>query len=182
MSPPFLILKLFCLISKNRAYDEIPVSKHPGPNDLYVDSTLRAYHDSWGTNPTSLILRSNCESLWGLDTTALMVAARYGHEFIIRYLLNCGADASLKNHDEKTALDIAMTSPGSLGAYYKIVISGRDDICALLTLYTTLDIKSAYKALQCAAHNSLNLTSKRIQLCHTRLLENNTIKHKIGMQ
>lgn len=169
MPSRFEILKLFYLVSLNGAYDEIPVSKHPGPNHLYVDTTLRYYHNTWDTNPGSLILRSNYERLWGLDTTALMVAARHGHEFIVGYLLNWGADASLKNHEGKTALDIAMTAPGYLGAYYKIGISGRDNICALLARHTLLDIKSAYYVLQNATQKNLDYTCETILSCYPLL-------------
>lgn len=163
------IHKLFYLICLDGAYDEISVSKHPGPNDLYVDTTLRAHHNLWDTDPASLIATSNYERMWGLDTTALMVAAKHGRMFIILYLLNWGADASLKNHEGETALEIAMTSSGNLGAYFKIGNSGRDDICAILARHTKLDINKAYEILLNAAKKNLDYTYQTILSCNPLL-------------
>lgn len=163
------ILKLFYLICVDGAYDEIPVSKHPGPNALYIDTTLRAHQNLWGIDSASLIAKSNYERMWGLDTTALMVAAEHGRVFIIGYLLNWGADASLKNHEGRTALEIAMDSPGNLGAYFKIGNDGRDNICAILARHTKLDTNKAYDILHTAAKKNLDYTYQTILNCNPLL-------------
>jgi ankyrin repeat protein len=43
--------------------------------------------------------------------TALMYAASSGREAVVKQLLAAGADASLQNHDDFTALDLASTRP-----------------------------------------------------------------------
>jgi ankyrin repeat protein len=146
--------KLFYLICLDSAYDEIPVSKHPGPNELYVDVVPGPYYNNY----------------WGANTTALMVAAQHGREFAIGYLLNHGADASLKNHEGKTPLMLAMTSPGNLGAYSRIGRRGRDNICGLLARNTRFDgMREAYEALHYAAQENLDYTVQTILTCNPLL-------------